>query len=178
MSGLELNKIVGAILVPVLAIMVISKIGDSLVHPRAHGPASVQTSGPAQPKAEPKEEKIEPIAPLLAKADVGKGKSLARKCAACHSFGKGEKPKIGPNLYGIVNAHKAHESDFNYSSAMKEQKGNWTYEELNHFLHNPRKYVPGTKMVFPGFKKPEDRADVIAFLRSLADSPAPLPKSP
>jgi cytochrome c len=173
MSGLELNKIVGAILLVLLSAQVISILGDSLVHPRAHGPAAVAVSGgPAAPK---KEEKLEPVSGLLASASVDKGKNVAKKCEACHTVEKGGANKIGPNLWGIVGRPVASHEGFAYSSAMKAKGGNWDYESINAFVHAPSKVVPGTKMTFVGLDKVGDRADVIAYLRSLSDSPAPLP---
>lgn len=118
----------------------------------------------------------EPILALLAAADPAKGENIAKACAACHSFGKGEGARVGPNLYGIVGNKHAHMEGFAYSEAMAAlHDKTWNYAELNGFLYNPKKHLPGTKMVFAGLKKPEQRADVIAYLRTLADSPAPLP---
>jgi cytochrome c len=179
MSKQEINKYAGAILLALLTVWVVGMIGDALVHPRHHaGPAMVAEGEPApapagKPAAEP--EKPAPIAALLAKASADKGARIARKCATCHSFDEGGKKKIGPNLWNIVNNKTAHESDFAYSKALQEMGGTWTYEALNAFIADPRSFVKGTKMTFPGLKKAEDRAAVIAYLRSLSKSPAPLP---
>ncbi|MCB1538191.1 MAG: cytochrome c family protein [Rhodospirillales bacterium] len=121
-------------------------------------------------------EGAEPILGLLKSADAAKGQTIAKACAACHSFGKGEPARVGPNLYGIVGNKHAHMEGFAYSSAMKGlHDQTWTYEALNAFLWNPKKDIAGTKMTFAGLKNPEQRADVIAYLRTLSDSPAPLP---
>lgn len=118
----------------------------------------------------------QPILGLLAAADAEKGKSIAKACAACHSYDKGGPNGVGPNLYNTVGNHKEHAAGFAYSGALAKAGGpNWTYAELNHFLFKPKAYAPDTKMTFVGLKKPEDRAAVIAFLRTLSDSPAPLP---
>jgi cytochrome c len=77
----------------------------------------------------------------------------------------------------VVGRDIASVSDFNYSDALKSKEGEWTYEKLNEFLTNPRDWAPGTKMTFVGIKKPEERADVIAYLRSITDNPPPLPGS-
>ena len=173
MSGFELNKIMGAILSAALLVMVIGIIGDVLVHPKQHTSSVVVADAPAP--APQKEEKIDPIGPLLAAANVEAGKKQANKCAACHTFDKGGKSKLGPPLWDIVSRNKAAVDEFKYSPAMVKKEGTWNYESLNIFIVKPRSYVPGTKMVFAGIRKPSDRANLIAYLRSLSDQPKPLP---
>ena len=90
-------------------------------------------------------------------------RTAAKKCAACHTFGKGEPNRVGPNLWGVVGRPKASEAGFNYSAAMKGQKGNWTPEELDVYLTNPRGMVPGTNMTFAGIPRGKERADVITY---------------
>lgn len=182
MSAMEVNKAVGSVLIVLLAIWVIGIIGDSLVQPRGQQAvtvAAVNTGGPeaAQPEKEEKEESIPEIGPLLASADVENGAKVFRKCRACHNAEKGAGNKVGPNLWNVVNADYAHSDGFSYSNAMREKQGAWTYESLNEFIAKPRDYVPGTKMAFAGIKEVDDRADLIAYLRTLSDSPAPLPSS-
>ena len=118
----------------------------------------------------------EPVAQRLASADVTRGENSAKKCAACHTFGKGEPNRVGPNLYGIIGRPKASEAGFNYSAAMKGQKGNWTFEDLDHYLLNPRTSVPGTNMTFAGIPRGSERADLLVYLNSKSDRPEPLPK--
>ena len=117
-----------------------------------------------------------PIGPLLASADPAAGQAASKACAACHSFDKGGANKVGPNLYGIVGAKHGHIDGFAYSDAIKGKAGPWNYDELNKFLYDPKAYAPGTKMTFAGLKKDQERANVIAYLRSLSDNPAPLPQ--
>ena len=119
----------------------------------------------------------EPIEKLLASATIDRGANAAKKCAACHTFGKGEPNRIGPNLYGVVGRPKGTEGGFDYSAPMKSKGGNWTIDDLDKFLTNPRGFVPGTTMSFAGVPRGSERADVIAFLNSKADNPAPLPKA-
>jgi cytochrome c len=118
----------------------------------------------------------EPLPVLLAKADVARGTAAAKKCASCHTFEKGQPNRVGPNLYSVVEGPKAHIEGFAYSAALKG-RGNekWGYAELDKFLENPRGYLQGTSMAFAGIKAPQERADIIAYLRSLSDSPPPLP---
>jgi len=121
-------------------------------------------------------ESITPIAGLLASANTDAGQKYAKVCSTCHSFGKGEAAKMGPNLYGIVGLKHAHMEGYAYSAAMKSMaKDTWTFEELNHFLFKPSAHIPGTKMPFAGIKSDSDRANVIAWLRTLSDKPEPLP---
>ena len=113
----------------------------------------------------------------LAAGDADKGAKIYKKCKACHTLDEGGKNKVGPNLWNIVGAAKARSAGFGYSSAMRSKGGTWTYEDLSAFLEGPRAYLKGTKMAFAGVKKARDRANLIAFLRSLSASPAPLPRA-
>jgi cytochrome c len=112
-----------------------------------------------------KEEKPVDLASLMAIADVNKGAKIFKKCASCHTIGKGEMAKVGPNLYGVVNRPKGSNAGFEYSVAMKNKGGKWDIESINGFITKPKEYVSGTKMAFSGLKKPQDRADVIAYLK-------------
>ena len=110
-----------------------------------------------------KEEKPIDLATMMKTADIDRGMRIFKKCATCHSIGKGEAAKVGPNLYGVVGRKKA-STAFAYSDAMKAKGGAWDSESINTFVTKPKDFVPGTKMAFPGLKKPQDRADVILFL--------------
>jgi cytochrome c len=116
-----------------------------------------------------------PVAELLKVADVATGQGLAKACTSCHAFEKGGAAKAGPVLYGVVNRAVGSVDGYAYSAPMKGKGGAWDYAHLYEFLKNPKATVPGTKMSYAGLKKPADRAAVIAYLRSLADAPAPLP---
>ena len=113
---------------------------------------------------------------LLPAANPENGAGTFKKCLACHSAEKGAASKAGPNLWGVVGRARASEPGFNYSSAMKAKGGTWTFDELNKFLTNPRSDIPGTAMTFAGISRDRERADVIAYLRTLSDNPVPLPK--
>ena len=90
---------------------------------------------------------------------------------------KGGQNLVGPNLWGIIGRPKASEAGFNYSAALKAKGGNWTIDDLNQFIANPRGYIPGTNMTFAGIQRGSERADLIAYLNTLSDNPAPLPKA-
>lgn len=181
MDSFELNKIAGAVLIALLFLMGLGILSNALFdNPPPEVPGYVITvpeEGSPRLAQEEETEKVASIALRLAEADLDKGQKEARKCASCHSFEKGGANKTGPALYGILGRAVAERPDFAYSTAMKEfgQGKNWTYEELDRFLDSPKKVVPGTAMAFIGLTKPQERADVIAYLRSLSDSPEPLP---
>lgn len=174
MSSFELNKIVGAVLCVGLVSLVISMIGNALVQPRDYQPSEMKIAEAAAP-APKKQVKLEPIAPLLALASVEKGKAQSAKCKACHDLASSRKNKIGPPLWNIVMEGAGKAEGFGYSKALVAMEGNWDYEALNGFLANPKRYLKGTKMAFAGIKKAKDRANLIVYLRSLSETPKPLP---
>jgi len=178
MDSFELNKIIGAILATCLVLLVTSFTANALFAPQMpEKPGFViavkeEAAGGAKPAAAPPSE---PIEKLLQTASVEKGEAAAKKCQACHTLAKGEPNRVGPNLYGIVGDKKGEGRGFNFSAAMKAKGGTWTYDDLNQFLTNPKGFIPGTAMGFAGISKDSERADVIDYLHTLADSPVPLP---
>ncbi len=201
MDAFEINKIVGALLASVLFMVVLDFVGDALLEPKqpekvvyfAGAPEEEEPSGqeaaadaetPSEPAPQPAPQPAPESAPepapssltaLIAAASPERGRKVAKKCAACHSFDRGGRNKVGPNLYGVVGAEVAGKDKYAYSKALKSLGGRWGYEELDGFLAKPKAFAAGTKMSFPGLAKIEDRAAVIAFLRSLSESPLPLP---
>lgn len=179
MSGFEWNKVMGAILLAGLVASLAGFVSREAVHPtelkeNAYVVEVAEDAG-ASSAAAPKDTGPADIKPMLAKADVAKGQKLSSKCVSCHNFEEGGAAKVGPDLYNIVGAKQA-SKDFAYSAAMKAKTGTWTYDELNHWLYDPKGYAPGTKMTYVGMKKDDERADLIAWLRTLSPSPVPLPK--
>lgn len=174
MSSFEFNKIFAAVLVAGIVAMLSGFIAGKLVHPHALEQDAVAIDGEAPEAAGGggKADMPQPVLHLIASADVAQGEKLSKACAACHSFDNGGPDKVGPNLWGIVGAKKGHSGNFAYSEALIATGGSWSYESLNTFLWKPKKYAPGTKMNFVGLKKPEDRAAMIAWLRTLGSSQA------
>jgi cytochrome c len=102
--------------------------------------------------------------PEFAGADLKRGQLLSLACAACHSFGAGEKTNVGPNLHGVFGRPAGAVEDFDYSPALRSSGLVWTPRALDAWLADPASFVAGTKMTFTGYRSPEDRRDLIAFL--------------
>jgi cytochrome c len=180
MDSFELNKILGAVLGTSLIVLALNIAAGAIFSPErpakpGYEIAVQDEASPAKPGAAPAEQ--EPIQKLLATASVDQGRSAAKVCLACHTFDKGGPNKVGPNLWSVVGRAKASVPGFNYSAAMRSKGGEWTIEDLNHFIASPKGMVPGTNMAFAGVSRGNQRADIIAFLNSQADNPAPLPKA-
>ncbi len=176
--ALEVNKAFAAVLVAGIAFMGAGIVGEQVVHPTRLERSAIQVGEPEpQQAAAPAAPALEPIGPLLANANVDGGRALAgRLCASCHSFNQGGANGVGPNLYGIVGRGHAQVAGFNYSQANRALADKpWDYEALNAFIARPSAAMPGTRMAFAGIGQAQQRADVIAYLRSLDTNPQPLP---
>jgi cytochrome c len=135
--------------------------------------AGVEEPGQAGAAAE------QPAAFYLASGDAQAGEQVFKKCTACHVATKGGANGTGPDLWGVVGSGIAKRpTGFAYSSALSGKGGNWDWTNLFAWLKSPRDFAPGTKMTFAGLSKPEDRANVIAYLNKQSDSPLPLPAKP
>ncbi len=180
MDSFEINKILAAVLGTSLMLLVVHLFADWMFTPRIASKPGYEIAVSEKPAAGAATAKAEPqasVATRLANADPGRGKSAVRVCSTCHTFDKGGRNGIGPNLWGVVNRPRASEAGYSYSAAMKAKGGAWTYEDLDQFLAHPQAIIPGTKMTFGGIRNARQRADVIAYLRTLSDHPAPLPQA-
>ncbi|MBL8587154.1 MAG: cytochrome c family protein [Methylobacteriaceae bacterium] len=179
MDSFELNKIAGIVLGTLLLTMGVGFFADivfsraPLAKPGYDLPAG--EAAPAAGKGGPAPAAV-PLGELLAKADPKKGEGGVKACAACHTFDKGGPNRVGPNLYGVVTRPVASVAGFGYSDALKGKGGAWSFEALDAFLTNPKAAVPNNKMAWAGEKDAAKRADIIVYLRSLAETPVALPK--
>ncbi|MGN6582109.1 MAG: c-type cytochrome [Rhizobiaceae bacterium] len=181
MDSFEYNKIIGALLGTIFVVFSIALLSDAIFSsPKPEKPGfaikaeeTAAAGGAAKPAAPVQ------IAPLLAKADPKKGEQIFHRCEACHDGTKGGPNKVGPNLWGVVGRPIASHPGYSYSAGMKkfsdDSKKHWTYQLISEFITSPRKEVPGTAMGFAGLDDPQDRANVISYLRTLSDNPEPLP---
>jgi cytochrome c len=179
MESFEFNKIAGAVLATGLLVLGLKNFGGELFHaeaPEKPGFAIAvaeagATGGDAAAPA------AVPLPVLLAKADKDKGMASAKACVACHDFTKGGPNKVGPALYGVVSRKMGTEAGFAYSEGFKAMGDKaWDFDALDAWLKAPKEYIKGTKMAFGGISNAQDRANVILYLDSLADTPVPLPK--
>lgn len=118
-----------------------------------------------------------PMSMMLANADLAAGEAVFKKCIACHTVNEGGPAGIGPNLYNSLGQPHGHVAGFAYSDALKSIEGDWNFDNMNAWLISPRKYAPGTKMTFAGLSKPEDRANVIAYMNAQGSN-LPYPEPP
>ncbi|MGH6815192.1 MAG: c-type cytochrome [Hyphomicrobiaceae bacterium] len=179
MDSHEWNKIIGSVLGTVLFILVVRAVGEAIFFAEEPEEPAIAIAGaekaPAEAAGTAQAESLPDFAVAIPAADAMSGGMFAERCMVCHTWMKGAPSTIGPNLYGVVGRPKASEAGFDYSPALREKGGNWTYEELFNFLHQPGVYAPGTKMAFAGVPRTQDKLNLIAFLRMQADQPAPLP---
>jgi cytochrome c len=178
-ASLETNKTLAALLTAGIIASGSGVVSRMLYHP--HVPEEnayvIEVPEAAAQKGEAATAEAVPLPALLAKANPEKGASEAKKCAACHSEEKGGAIKIGPPLWGVVGRDIASVEGFEYSEALRSKEGQWTFENIFEFIHGPKAWAPGTKMTFAGIKSPEDRADLLVYLRTLSDQPVPLPEA-
>jgi cytochrome c len=181
MDSFEWNKIIGAVLGTAIFIFVVRLVAEAVYEPEKPAKPGYTVEGVVETPAgggaasAPVAEVVPDFGTVLPTADVADGKSISTRCEQCHDISKGGPNKIGPELWNVIGRARATNPGFSYSSAMKAKGGTWTYDELFQFLHSPGVYIPGTKMSFAGLRSEKERIDLIAFLRTQEDSPAPIP---
>lgn len=180
MDSFEINKIAGAVLAALLLIFGGRTLMDVVAHehkPEKAGWALPITEGPsAAPAAPTAPFKVAEVLALLPKASAEGGQDVFKRCLQCHTQDKAGKNLVGPNLYGIVGRKLATTAGFPYSEAMKNHGGDWTWDALATYLHDPKTAIPGNKMAFNGIKDQAELADLLIYMRKLSDTPAALPK--
>jgi cytochrome c len=185
-DSFELTKMAGGVLAALLLIFAPKTFIDTVRQSHHHGeiaggyklPAAAQTdTAPEAGAAGPAAFDPEQVVAALATAKPEDGAAAFKKCLTCHSAEKGAASKAGPNLWGVLGRPHGSFAGFGYSEAMKSKGGNWTYTDLASFIHKPKAFVPGTKMIFNGVSDLSEIANLVAFIRTLSDSPEPLPQS-
>ncbi|HEX2841913.1 cytochrome c family protein [Hyphomicrobium sp.] len=183
MDSFELTKIAGGVLTALLLIFVPKTFIDLARHGSHHIeggftlPAPTEAAAPAE-GGSAQAAAFDPakVVAAIATAKPENASGTFKKCLGCHSAEKGAASKAGPNLWGVLGRPHGSFPGFGYSEAMKAKGGDWTYSDLAAFLHKPKQFLPGTKMIFNGVSDPQELADLLAYLRTLSDSPQPLPQ--
>jgi|LauGreSBDMM110SN_4_FD.fasta_scaffold67490_2 cytochrome c len=166
-SSKESLRLQGLAVLASIALVILAILVSSLLYqPKQVVKRGYQIEIAADGSVVKKVEVLVDFASLMKTADANRGAKTFKKCATCHTIGKGEAAKIGPNLYGVLGRKRGSFPAFSYSEAMKAKGGAWDSDSINQFITKPKDYLPGTKMAFAGLKKPQDRADVILYLQN------------
>lgn len=184
MSDLGFNKIAFCVLGTGLALIGLNELSHSFFHTAHHEKPGYfvdvpePTTGDTAVVEGPRD-----YFTLISNADVAKGEEQHKKCLQCHTFEAGGPNLQGPNLHGVLGRPIASHAGFKYSTgngSLTAHGGNWTYEALDHFIEGPKKFAPGTAMNFAGINSrltgQQDRANLIAYLRTLGSESVPLPE--
>ena len=170
------NAILGALLGTLLFVQTVRILDESFSAPESSHAEASHKAEAKEAAAAPSAGDAESFNKALASASAERGAGLVKQCQICHNTEEGKGPKIGPDLYGVVDRPVASQPGFSYSAALKAKGGKWTFAELNKWIEDPRAYVKGTTMSFAGLKSENKRADVVAYLATLSKNPVPLPK--
>jgi cytochrome c len=166
MDTMEITKIVGAVCGSLLVFLLIVFGSEIIFDTHSEMVAYVIDTGEAEAPADEPAEAVD-VAALMAAADPEAGAAIFRRCAACHKVDGAN--AVGPHLDGVFGRDKGSVSDFGYSDTLTSLEGVWDADSLYHFVNNPRAFAPGTSMNFPGITRPDDLADLIAYLESVSN---------
>ena len=178
MNSFEINKIIAAIILTIVIVFGVNKLADVIYSVNAPEGNTYKIATETKEISKGNTAKAESdvnISALLALGSIDHGKTVFKKCAACHSVSQGGGNKIGPALWGVIGRKAGSIGDYKYSKAMSGFGKTWDFEAVNTFLIKPKDYVKGTKMAYAGLKKGKDRASIILYLNEQSDSPLPLP---
>ena len=178
MDSFEVNKIIAAVLLVALLVIGIGKISDLVFFIEKPEKAGYKVELPdtenSSQSAKAAEVEEVDISALLALGTVEHGEKVFKKCTACHVVNKGGANKIGPALYNVIGRKAGSLTDYKYSKGMVAYAKEWTPQEMDGFLENPKGWVKGTKMAYAGIKDSKERAALILFLNQNGDDPLPL----
>lgn len=170
LDTMTLTKTVASLCGGLLVLLLIAWWAEGLYHTAPpYGTEQAYAIDTGEAEGGEAEEVVEvAFADVYAAADAASGERLFRACSSCHSLESGDNG-TGPYLYNVVGRPKGEAVGFGYSDAMASQEGEWTPENLDHFIESPRSYTPGTSMSYNGMRDIEDRANLIAYLATFAD---------
>lgn len=180
MNAFEFNKVAGAVLTALLFIfggrVLLQVVEHSGNLHRAPAYTLPKPAGDAATAGTEAKFDASQVLARLSQASAENGHEVFKKCVACHTTDKGGVNKIGPNLYNIIERPIGKHPGFAFSPAMALRDGTWTYERLANYLHDPKGYIPNNRMAFSGIADSAELADLLAYLRSLSETPVPFPE--
>ena len=175
-----MNKIIVSIVLAIILVLGINKITDAIFYVQKPEKSAYQiattTTAASKTAVDTSSESLDTgnIMALFASTSAADGAKVFKKCLTCHSIGKGDPNKIGPNIFGVLNRKAGSISGYKYSKAMVAFGKSWSVEEMDGFLTKPKDWIKGTKMSFAGLKNAKDRAAVILYINKNTDNPLPL----
>jgi len=177
-DSLAFNKVAGAVLATGLVIFGLANVAAILFEKQPPAKPGYAIAIQAEVGGGEAVDVIPDWGTVLPTANIARGQEVSQKCESCHKLDPSGANNIGPGLYGVVGRAPGTHPGFEYDTAMQQFDSKnkvWTYDLLYQFLKNPGGFMPGTKMTFVGLPSPQDRIDIIAFLRSNGSPSYPIP---